>query len=96
MALPIAMKTPKVPPVCSMTLPRLVSSSRPRRPYLIPANVPNIAPVLMPTVKPIMAPNLTLWKQLEALDLDCCCWYAGGGAISTRVRKFGGGVKSGH
>ena len=64
MPLPMAMNTPNVPPVWSIVFPSSPSSSRPRRPYRIPPNVPNMAPVLIPTANPIMAPYFILSKQL--------------------------------
>lgn len=64
MALPTPMNTPNVPPVCSITLPSWLNSSLPRRPYLMPATVPNIAPVLKPTAKPIITPYLMRSKHV--------------------------------
>lgn len=63
-ALPTARNTAKLPPLCSITLPSCVKSSRPLRPYLIPAALPNIAPVDIPIAKPIIAPYFTLSKQV--------------------------------
>ncbi len=63
MALPMPINVPNVPPVCIMTLPKLVISSLPRRPYLIPAAVPKMAPIDRPTAPPIMAPYFILSKQ---------------------------------
>ncbi len=63
-ALPTARNTAKLPPLCSITFPSCVKSSRPLRPYLIPAALPNIAPVDIPIAKPIIAPYFTLSKQV--------------------------------
>ena len=63
-ALPTARNTAKLPPLCSITFPSCVNSSRPLRPYLIPAALPNIAPVDIPIAKPIIAPYFTLSKQV--------------------------------
>ena len=75
------MKTPNVPPVCNMTLARFDSSSLPRKPYLIPATVPNIAPTDTPTAPPIITPYLILSKQetpprlLPATGMALSCSY---------------------
>lgn len=63
-ALPTARNTAKLPPLCSITFPSCDKSSRPLRPYLIPAALPNIAPVDIPIAKPIIAPYFTLSKQV--------------------------------
>ena len=61
--LPTAIKTPNVPPVCNMAFPKLLNSSRPRSPNLIPAYAPYNAPTLAPTVAPSKKPNLIRSKH---------------------------------
>ena len=61
--LPTAKKTPNVPPVCNIAFPKLLNSSRPRSPNLIPAYAPYNAPTLAPTVAPSKKPNFIRSKH---------------------------------
>lgn len=55
----MAMKVPKVPPLCNMTLPIVPSISFPRRPIFQPLKPPNRMPPAMPTLIPSMKPIFT-------------------------------------